>query len=80
MPSNNLKPQLQKYSYDSLMTEALLEKQEGLIRLGEQRTWDHVLQYLETSIKPMFDYEPDIKTVDIIIHELKEERNAKTKN
>lgn len=80
MPSNNLKPQLQKYSYDSLMTKAILEKQEGLIKFGENKTWDFVLSYIEDQIKPMFDFDPDLETIDIVLYELKEARKNNVEN
>ncbi len=76
MAKNNLKPQLVKYTYDELMTDALREKQDGLIKRGRTDVWDDVLNYLETSVLPMFDSESDKKNVEIVIFELKERRKA----
>jgi hypothetical protein len=64
----NLKPELKKYSYDSLMTDAVKEKQDGLVNLGRKEA----VKYTEDHIKPLFSFEPDLKTVDIVIYELKE--------
>jgi hypothetical protein len=63
-----LKPELKKYSYDNLMTDAIKEKQEGLISLGRKEA----VKYIEDHIKPLFSYESDLKTIDIITYELKE--------
>jgi hypothetical protein len=76
MAKNNLKPQLVKYTYDELMTDALREKQDGLIKRGRTDVWDDVLNYLEISVLPMFDSESDKKNVEIVIFELKERRKA----
>ncbi len=76
MAKNNLKPQLVKYTYDELMTDALREKQDGLIKRGRTDVWDDVLNYLETDVLSIFDFEPDKKTVEIVIFELKERRKT----
>lgn len=73
---SNLKPALLKYTYDNLMTDALKDSQDKLVAFGRKQAWDEILGYLQTSIIPMFDFEPDKKTAEIVLFELQERRKT----
>lgn len=70
MAKDNLKPELKKYSYDALMTDAIKQSQDNLIAFGRRKAWDEVIDFVKTEIAPQLAWECQ----DTLIAKLEQKR------
>lgn len=72
--ADNLKPELKKYSYDSLMTDGLQKSQDALVNLGRRKGWDEAIEYLKSTIVPVLQKGNDFWAADYAVEELTKAR------
>lgn len=74
--ADNLKPELKKYSYDSLMTDSLQKSQDNLVKFGRRKAWDEVIEYVKTEIVPVLQKGNDFWAADYVVEKLVEKRKT----
>lgn len=74
--ADNLKPELKKYSYDSLMTDSLQKSQDNLVKFGRRKAWDEVIEYVKTEIVPVLQKGNDFWAADYVVEKLVEKRRT----
>lgn len=74
--ADNLKPELKKYSYDSLMTDSLQKSQDNLVKFGRRKAWDEVIEFVKTEIIPVLQKGNDFWAADYVVEKLVEKRKT----
>lgn len=74
--ADNLKPELKKYSYDSLMTDSLEKSQDNLVKFGRRKAWDEVIEFVKTEIVPVLQKGNDFWAADYVVEKLVEKRKT----
>jgi hypothetical protein len=74
--ADNLKPELKKYSYDSLMTDSLQKSQDNLVKFGRRKAWDEVIEFVKTEIVPVLQKGNDFWAADYVVEKLVEKRKT----
>jgi len=65
-----MKPELKKYSYDALMTDAIKQSQDNLVAFGRRKAWDELIEYVKTDIVPLLPWDSQ----DLIMSKLQQKR------
>lgn len=74
--ADNLKPELKKYNYDSLMTDSLQKSQDNLVKFGRRKAWDEIIEYVKTEIVPVLQKGNDFWAADYVVEKLVEKRKT----
>lgn len=74
--ADNLKPELKKYSYDSLMTDSLQKSQDNLVKFGRRKAWDEAIEFVKTEIVPVLQKGNDFWAADYVVEKLVEKRKT----
>ena len=72
--ADNLKPELKKYNYDSLMTDSLKKSQDALVNMGRRKGWDEAILFVKNTIVPHLQEQDAYWAADHIMYELTEVR------
>lgn len=72
--ADNLKPELKKYNYDSLMTDSLKKSQDALMNSGRYKGWDEAILYVKNTIVPYLQDQDAYWAADYVVEELTKAR------